>query len=258
MALKTAVVLLLVALLVSSLAMVLFSGAQAQPIPKPLVPEFTIKLVEHPYDVAPVTTTDPYTGKTVTQHQGYHVENKSVELTIKNQPLPQLNYENQVHLYYNISYKGSFETEWRYVGWFDSSTGWFFTQSGSDYTVISLDILPDEGKMDYRVQAQIGSYTEIFYPMQFMDTHYYTFNGEVSGWSSTQTIEVPAISQSNPTPSSTASSTVTSDIPRVPENQVTWLLIVAIAGLGAVVAVLSLVIASLASKIRVLERKLAD
>ena len=47
-------------------------------------PEFSVKLVSHPYDV-PTTTTvwvDPYTGeKTTTTNQGYHVENRSIEIT---------------------------------------------------------------------------------------------------------------------------------------------------------------------------------
>ena len=54
-------------------------------IPKPSVPEFTVKAVSHPYDVPTTYSTDPYTGETIT-HEGYHVENKSIEVWIKNQP----------------------------------------------------------------------------------------------------------------------------------------------------------------------------
>ena len=52
---------------------------------KPSVPEFTVKLEDHSYDVLTTYSIDPYTGENVT-HAGYHVENKTIEVTIKNQP----------------------------------------------------------------------------------------------------------------------------------------------------------------------------
>ena len=56
-------------------------------IPKPSVPEFTLKYVDNSYDVPPKTTTstDPYTNEiTTTTIPGYHVENRTVEAVIKN------------------------------------------------------------------------------------------------------------------------------------------------------------------------------
>ena len=87
-------------------------------IPKPSVPEFTVKLASYPYDVPPTTTTtaDPYTGKeTITTQPGYRVENKSIELTIKNQPFtPYTDAEGHiVNMYYNVHVKGHFEDCWR-------------------------------------------------------------------------------------------------------------------------------------------------
>ena len=63
-------------------------------ISKPSVPEFSVRIVAYPYDVPPETTTtiDEYTGKeTTTTQPGYHVENKSIEITIKNQPFTPYN-----------------------------------------------------------------------------------------------------------------------------------------------------------------------
>jgi hypothetical protein len=188
---KSLSLLLIVVLLITS-SLLIIKFANAQTIPKPSIPEFTLKLVSHPYDVAPETTIDPYTGKTVITQHGYHVENKTVEITIKNQVLPKLSDSN--YLYYNVSYKGQYGTEWKYFGY--SQYEPIIRQSNSDYTIINFENLPVEGQMDFRVQAQIGYYSEIFYPMQFMDTHFYTFIGEVSGWSNTQTITIPEI---NPT-----------------------------------------------------------
>jgi hypothetical protein len=200
--------LLIVALLVSS-SLLIIQFADAQPITKPSVPEFTLKLVSHPYDVAPETTIDPYTGKTVITQHGYHVENKTVEITIKNQALPKLSDSN--YLYYNVSYKGLYENDWKYFGY--SQYEPLITQSNSDYTIVNFENIPVEGQMDFRVQAQIGYYLEIFYPMQFMDTHFYTFTGEVSGWSPTQTMTIPETSTStSPTPIPTYAPTPTPSV----------------------------------------------
>jgi hypothetical protein len=76
---KLATLLFITVLTVSSLVMV--GSVFAQSIQTPSVPEFTVKLVAHPYDVPPTTTTtiDQYTGQEiVTTIPGYHVENKSI------------------------------------------------------------------------------------------------------------------------------------------------------------------------------------
>ena len=80
---KIATLLVVLILTVSSLIMAKPACAST---PKPSVPEFTLKYVDHSYDVPPTYSTDPYTGKTVMTQAGYHVENKSIEVTIKNQP----------------------------------------------------------------------------------------------------------------------------------------------------------------------------
>jgi hypothetical protein len=169
-------------------------------IPKPSVPEFTLKYVDTSYDVpsSTTTTTDPYTGEqTVTTHPGYHVKNGTIEVTIKNQeftPYP-IDSQHTISLFYYVSYKGHYAEDWDY---YPPSTygreysAIFIHQSTSDYTVVQFRA-PSEGEMDFRVQAQIGYYnsSQEFYPVPGAPITIYTFNGEVSGWSATQTITIP-------------------------------------------------------------------
>src|SRR3990170_3163062 len=67
------VALLLIAMLaVSSLILVKTAPASAS-IPKPSVPEFNVKLIDSSYIIPATTTTDPYTGQTVT-HPSQRIE----------------------------------------------------------------------------------------------------------------------------------------------------------------------------------------
>jgi ABC-type oligopeptide transport system substrate-binding subunit len=77
-------VFLFAALAVASLTTMQVTAAQA--IPKPSVPEFTSKYVDHSYDIPPTYGIDQYTGKTVETKQGEHIDNRTVEITIKNEP----------------------------------------------------------------------------------------------------------------------------------------------------------------------------
>jgi hypothetical protein len=173
-------------------------------IPKPSVPEFTLKLVKHPYDVPPTYEIDPYTGENVMTAAGYHVENKSIEITITNQPFTGYELDNgrYCYLFYNISYKGSYEKDWKYYS-YNRNTEWFFSQSLSEYTVISFYGIPTKGSMDFRVQAQIGYYTEYRMPWTA-----YNFTGETSGWSETQTITIEESQMPTPPPSTTPTPTL--------------------------------------------------
>jgi hypothetical protein len=170
-------------------------------VPKPSMPEFTLKYVDTSYDVpsTTTTTTDPYTGKqTVTTTPSYHVENGTVEVTIENQEFTPYLIDNQrtIYLFYNVSYKGHYEEEWTYYpsGSYtrDSTRAVWIRQSSSECTVVSFKA-PPEGQMDFRVQAQIGYYTEsqLLVPVPGAPFSYYTFTGEVSGWSTTQTVTIP-------------------------------------------------------------------
>jgi hypothetical protein len=197
---KVVSLLLVVILAVSNLMKV--ESAISQTIPKPSVPEYTLKLVDHSYDVpsTTITSTDPYTGKqTVTTHPGYRVQNKSIEVTIKNQQFTPYSIDNQhtIYLFYNFSYKGHYASDWNYYpsngsyAW-DSDAATNIPQSTSDYTVIPFTA-PTEGQMDFRVQAQIGYYDSYqeYIPVPGSPFTHYTFTGEASGWSNAQTITIP-------------------------------------------------------------------
>ena len=157
--------LFVVILAVSSLIMVESAFAQ---IPQPSIPEFTVKLVAHPYDVPTTTTStiDQYTGKeTVTTHPGYHVENKSIEITIKNRPFtPYTDAEgHEINLYYNVRVKGHFSQDWKELyspyestlrGGISASINQSPAKSSSEFTVLSLSAdYPKGAQVDYQVNA---------------------------------------------------------------------------------------------------------
>ena len=81
---------LLVALFVVS-SLIMVESTTAQTIPKPSVPEFTLKYVVQPYyipEVTPTYTIDPYTGEQKIQTPGspsVSGNNRTVEIKIKNQ-----------------------------------------------------------------------------------------------------------------------------------------------------------------------------
>lgn len=177
---------------------------------KPAVPEeFHITFSAHPYDIAPTYTTDPYTGEKRITEAGRHMENKTIEVSIKNQPFTPYTDENgnSISLYYNVSYKGRYEDEWHTLHNHVAATN-------NEYTVLSksqLGEFPDGAEVEFRVQACIGYYTTWQY---FMDCYEYTLHGETSGWSPVQTITIENNQAAppptwTPTPSTPTSSTTT-------------------------------------------------
>ena len=222
--------LLVVILAVYSLLMI--QPSDAQTIPKPSVPEFTLKYVDNSYDVPPTTTstTDPYTGKTITTTTpGYRVEKKSIEITVTNQPFtPYTDAEGHtINLSYDVRYKGHFsESGWIQPFYQPIRNGEYgFTaqhpQSNSGYTVISV---PSEFRVgdvvDFQVQKLEGYYTS-WEPMLAIVMGTSQFTGQYSEWSSTQTITIGEATNSNkPSPTSTISPTPTQQpfvSPTVPE-----------------------------------------
>jgi len=205
---KRVALLLIVVLAVSSLIAIKPAPAEAS-IPKPSVPEFTVKLVAHPYDVPTTYSTDPYTGENMT-HEGYHVENKSIEVSIKNQPFtPYEIQENEnnwtINFHYNIRIKGHFSEDWSEL--YRASDG-YPTQSDSQYTIISYALgentdtilgtkmikFPAGAQVDFQVEAMIG-----YVSRKWVGNGNYgpfsvpwVFTGETSGWSNTQTLTINA------------------------------------------------------------------
>jgi uncharacterized membrane protein YciS (DUF1049 family) len=199
------------------------ASTEVESIPKPSVPEFTLKFVDNSFDVPPTYDIDPYTGKNVMTQAGYHVENKSIQVTIKNQPFS--NYKDAngtvIMLYYDIRLKGHFGDYWNSL---NSSNQLYLVASsslladnvlvypnspstvlsygfsgnnGSDYYSVHLEGISAGGQVDFQVQALIGYYTKIIHPPSPSDVfshgqpgYHYAFTGEASDWSNTQTVTV--------------------------------------------------------------------
>ena len=172
------------------------------------VPEFTVKVVAHPYDVPTTYSTDPYTGETIT-YAGYHVENKSIEVWIKNQPFTSYSDGDghEVNLYYDVRAKGHFEEEWGTpVTYLESDSAERIPQSNSEYTVLSLvNYYSSKAQVDYQVEAIVGHFYTDYYPpghaIQFPVTAFQVDG--TSGWSSTQTLTIGEIQTTSPEPTPT-------------------------------------------------------
>jgi hypothetical protein len=173
-------------------------------IPKPSVPEFTVKLVDTSYTEPTTYSIDPYTGEKLT-HAGSYVERTSLEVKIKNQPFTANKDADGLSFFYNIRVKGHFSEDW--IELYRASDG-YPTQSDSEYTVISLGTLgenglslgsgtvalsiPLGGKADFQVEAMIGCVSRVYDPdatNQF-GMYPWRFTGETSGWSNTQTLTI--------------------------------------------------------------------
>ena len=76
----------------------------------PSVPQFTVKYVDLSYNVAPTTTTNPFTGQQTTNDNGYYVDNRTLIFTINNQPFTpyQNSSGNEISMYYNFRAKGHY------------------------------------------------------------------------------------------------------------------------------------------------------
>jgi len=204
---KSATLLLIAVLALSSL--VIAGSAFAQSTSKS-VPEFTLEYVDNSYDVPPTatSTTDPYTNETITQTiLGRHVENKTIEATIRN---------NLGASYYNFRYKGHYEDEWSYYPFDpDASLAYMlpdayavpYEASTTEYTVAALpsyffEGIAEGGEIDVQVQALIGDfraepYGHIGLPVATYDFY---FEGTASDWSSTQTVSFGEIQTPEPSP----------------------------------------------------------
>jgi hypothetical protein len=213
--------LLILVLAAPSLIMVKPTSAQTPLSP----PEFTLSIVDHSYDVAPIYSTDPYTGKTNTVNDGYHVEKRFIEVKIKNQnPTPYSPYtvanQGVNKVYYNIRAKGHFDA---WTGNEPNSQS-NLAPSDSEYTTVEFgfgkdnpggfsiwlgDIAPG-GQVDFQVEAFTGYYQTIKKNVsdigcwRIEENSVFTETGR-SGWSNTQTITIDALSTVAPETSPSSS-----------------------------------------------------
>jgi hypothetical protein len=192
-------------------------GNSLASIPKPNTPKFSMQFIDRSYDVFTTTSIDPYTGQTVT-HNGYHVENYTLELVIENQPYtPVLVKEGTSNwtagFYYNVRFKGHFSNDWIVAYSLD---GGYPQQSNAVNTVLtfakSVSVRTPElrpgSQVDIQVQALIGYAHRENNPNETIQTFMWpwVFTGETSDWSDTQTLTIPN-DNSTSSPSSSPCST---------------------------------------------------
>ena len=165
---------LIMILIMAISSLIIVKPAFAQSIPKPSVPQFTLKFI-------PVfqTTTDPYTGaNTTTQNLS------TIELSITNQKYTYSN-GSTFSIYYNVRTKGHFANAWTelyptikllpqtgnydYTNFqnYQSDYIWgensaynhpLLLQSDSTYTTVSLlaTDYPSNGQVDIEVETMLG------------------------------------------------------------------------------------------------------
>ncbi len=175
-------------------------------LPKPSIPEFTLKLIDSSYDVPTTYYMDTYgSGKNETR-PGYHVEARNITVTIKNQPYASFVSDLQnLSLMFNIRTKAHDAENWTNV--YRADDGFPQIDSGSENTIISFqgEYSPTKGleflgltrpvgaRMDFQVEAMIGNIGRVFNPnaTNQLEMYPYRFIGEESGWSDSKTLTIP-------------------------------------------------------------------
>lgn len=209
---KTFAVLLTLLIATSCLTLLTTIPANAQTIPKPSVPEFTLRLIDSSYDISPTSTVHPYTGETTTI-DGKHIESRTIEIRIKNEPFTPFEIQQgtanwSVGYFYQIRWKGNFETDWHEMFLIsdgllgrDSGTETVFAPEGTYSEIEGLSIqrqgmyttFPPHSKIDFQVKAMIGYIHRV---VSAIPGGGWLLTGESSDWSSTQTITIPSSSAS--------------------------------------------------------------
>jgi hypothetical protein len=221
---KTLPVLLIILLAVSSLFAV--EPTFGQTIPKPSFPEFTLKYTDYSHSVPPTYGTDPYTGKSIIINYGNYITNRTVQFTIKNQPFTPTDSNGiPISLYYHIRYKGHYENSWSgnsqeidgHTTIYDTLV---FPASNTVYTEIALEEylvdggtayeplnfipLPDNGIVDFQVQAIVGAAGLETLKTIYSDVGpFYSVTGQIGDWSPTRTITIGENPASSTTPNPT-------------------------------------------------------
>jgi hypothetical protein len=243
---KTLTILLIILLVIPSLAAL--QSVNAYSIPTPSTPQYTVTYADDSYDVPPQTTVNSYTGKTEINQQGYRVQNRTVTLTIKNQPFTVYTDSagNIISLFYIVQVRGHFDGSWYCPsGDTDDRTELKYIKAQGDYpsTVLVYGSpgnglgytnlgAPSGGEVDFRIQAFIGYVNRVSdgYTM-FGEIYHYDFTGQTSDYSSIQTIKLPE----DPTPTQIVLGTADGGI-QIPTNT----MLTIIAGLLAVIVALLL------------------
>lgn len=239
---KSLALVLILIMAISSLSLMIVSSALAQSIPKPSVPEFTIKSIGPSFDIPPIYSSDSETGQIVIAENGYHIEYSAVEITITNQLLP--------ISFYNIRIKGHNQPDNYWNELFRADEG-FLKPSNSNYTRTTIPVegaqnvgivVPTGTQTDIQVEAMIGRISRQFNPnaTSQIDMYPYVFSGETSGWSNTQIVTLPTKTPLNPNPTSSSPTTTPTTCPT--SNSVPLNMFVAVVAVFSVVVVAQLIL----------------
>jgi hypothetical protein len=168
--------------------------------PKPSTPEFTLNYADDSYNVA-----------------GNFVQNKSIDITITNQPTAYV-------LCYNVRLKNHLSSNWTVYEYYDNSSyltpqlfipnrllAWnstvthlafgFQGNNGSETYNLTLDKVKAGDQIDFQVQAYIGNWFPGRLVNATVSIDYYLLNIDAAGdWSPTQTITILATNTISPTP----------------------------------------------------------
>jgi hypothetical protein len=224
-------------------------------ITNPSIPEFAVKYIDASYNTPTTYSTDPYTGSTVT-HQSQHIVNRTIELTIKNQPFTKYESDGQIiNFYLNVRTKGSYDKDWITIYTTDNG---YLTPSNSTYSKVTYslddntppfwDNIQGGGSVDFQVQALIGSIHRAYDPNATPPFVYpWLFFGQTSDWSNTQTIHIPTSTNQSPTLTQTAS-TNTPNMTTTNSFQVNDLVIIVVAVSAVIIIVIVAVAAVLVSR----------
>ena len=220
--------LLLVVILATS-SLMMAKSAFAQSIPKPSMPQFTIRYIDESFDASTQPSIDPYTGEAIPPNS-YHVDRRYIQVSIRND-LPTISAGSPSEYYYNVRYKGQFTEDWTEA---KTAAYGYYRPSDSAYTLINytLSSFSIIGK-DLAVGTKIDFQVILMYGVIGKDISQGPlgpeyFSGETSGWSSTKTVTVgdtsfvPAETSPNPTATSTQNPTPTptqnpTPTPSIPE-----------------------------------------
>ena len=185
---------------------------ELEPLTKPLIPEFTVEPIGPSFDIPPIYSTDPDTGEIAIKENGYHVEYSAVVITIKNQPFSPSFTSTGIqatYFYYNIRIKEHYLPDSYWNQLYRAEEG-FPLQSNSNYTKIAIPVehvprvwgrvIGTGTQIDIQVEAMIGIIHRQLNPNAtgLLDMYPYVFTGETSGWSNTQTVNLPANTPLNP------------------------------------------------------------
>lgn len=157
-------------------------------MPKPSVPEFSLKLVRYSSEQPAVYGLDPYTGENITIIPPKYQEHTEIVITIVNQPFTPYKDSNGnwIELYYRVRSKGHFSNNWEGSGRIVEAG-----PQNSSLRVVTFpaDYYSPNAQIDFQIQAMIGYVTQSAYPMPYRyETVFEAL--ETSQWSSTQTITI--------------------------------------------------------------------